>query len=444
MITEIDVTQTPAPPPGPLATMLLAVGASLFIGFFTPIPIGLIWWPIGELFPAFHYDRVETNLGLESGGLFWRLVLGAASLWMIVLTIAAFLIHTTRAPFYGLRMGALAAALRRFRRKLPGVHRGHLWGALNLAAPFAMFALLLWSNRTQDTRLADLAPPEWRDVFVLALVITFFAATAFLIVNGARLISGRSSVARYLTSLFLRAAPYLTFIAGLLGGMALGLAAGGLSNGGLIVLGLLSGAAIGWFLGDRIARHNRARAHAMALQSADDALWADRRRPILFLRSFKDDAALTNVTGADEPVREDYLQRLEDVLADISGRYGPVIAVGQPGVLPRSGAARAYYAGDDWREAVTTWMDQALFVVMIAGYTKGVRWELDTAIARGHARKLILVFPPEDPHFEARWAWVRDRFAATPGRREPGPSQPRRRRRHASWRRRLACLTSQQ
>lgn len=413
MVTEIDITRTPAPPPGPFATLLLALGASLFLGFFTPIPIGLVWWPIGEFFPELHFDRVEASLGLPPDGLFWRLVFGAAAIWMILLTYAAFAVHTTRAPIYGARMGVIAAALRRFRRKLPGLHRGRLWGALNLVAPFLMYAVLLWLGQLSDGRLADIAPPEWRGAFVAALVVAFLGGSAFLIINGARLISGRSSATRYLNSLFLHAAPYLAVIGGVLGGMALGIGWAGLSNGGLLALCLLLGAAIGWFLGRRIDRHNRARAQAMAHQSAKDALWADRRRPILFLRSFKDDTAITNVTGADEPVREDYLDRLEDVLAKIAGQYGPVIAVGQPGMLPKSGAARAYYAGDDWRGAVATWMDQSLFVVMIAGYTKGVRWELDTAIARGHARKLILVFPPDDPHFEARWAWVRDRFAST-------------------------------
>jgi hypothetical protein len=197
--------------------------------------------------------------------------------------------------------------------------------------------------------------------------------------------------------------------------MAVGVATsgGGSLNGANLVIGLIASAVIGFLAMRWLSARLLDRAEAMALPHAKDALWSDRRRPVLFLRSFKDDASVTSATGAGEPADPEQIERLEDVLAGVAGSYGPLIAVGEPGVLPRSGAARAYYAGDDWREAVKTWMDQALFIVMIAGFTEGVRWELDTAIERGHAEKLVLIFPPNDRNFEARWAWVQDRFGKT-------------------------------
>jgi hypothetical protein len=42
----------------------------------------------------------------------------------------------------------------------------------------------------------------------------------------------------------------------------------------------------------------------------------------------------------------------------------------------------------------STWQDRALLILMIAGWTEGLRWELVTAIAHGHARKLILSSAP--------------------------------------------------
>ena len=63
-----------------------------------------------------------------------------------------------------------------------------------------------------------------------------------------------------------------------------------------------------------------------------------------------------------------------------------------------------------------------------------MRWEYETAIANGHARKLVLIFPPNDPNFEARWTWVR----TLTGNRAFGAAMDQANREHAI----IACTDS--
>ena len=48
------------------------------------------------------------------------------------------------------------------------------------------------------------------------------------------------------------------------------------------------------------------------------------------------------------------------------------------------------------------WMDEAVVISMVAGWTEGVLWELEQVIARGHVEKLLLVLPG-GANADARW-----------------------------------------
>lgn len=143
----------------------------------------------------------------------------------------------------------------------------------------------------------------------------------------------------------------------------------------------------------------------------------DWRRPILFLRSFHDDARQIAIKpGLDEAsplTSSDDATRFEDALLKVVRLQGPAIAIGQPGTTPDGGATRAYIDGEGWRDTVLEWMDEAQLIVMVAGYTHGLHWELENVIKRGHPAKAVLVFPQNDPHRKARWEWVAAAFRGT-------------------------------
>lgn len=128
-------------------------------------------------------------------------------------------------------------------------------------------------------------------------------------------------------------------------------------------------------------------------------------RPIVFLRSFVDDAAtVTSKRVLDRLVRR--RRRLEEIAVAALAPLGTAIAIGQPGErLPRLGAIRAYYGDDEWQAAVLEWMSRAQLIVLIGGPSHWTLWELRRALDRGCAERLLLVLPPDRDEAArlARW-----------------------------------------
>lgn len=119
----------------------------------------------------------------------------------------------------------------------------------------------------------------------------------------------------------------------------------------------------------------------------------DRRKPILFLRSFTDDWAKIpwskSLSDKDENVR------FEEIIADDLAYYGPPIAIADPkGIIKTRGAAKAHLADDKWQQEVLDWMHDALAIVIIAGSTPGVLWEIEQVVRNNYMEKTILLVPP--------------------------------------------------
>ena len=167
---------------------------------------------------------------------------------------------------------------------------------------------------------------------------------------------------------------------------------------GLVGYGDLSGRA--WFMavgaaivtlvaGGMIQKHGR----RLLQPTASELQTRDPRRPVVLLRSFGDDN-LSIVTGRDQEGgvnTSDFEESIEDQFAP----FGPFVAIGKPGErLPTLGAARNYYGDAEWKDAVAKWMDEALALIVIAGLTDGLGWELECIRERGYLGKLIVLMPP--------------------------------------------------
>jgi protein-S-isoprenylcysteine O-methyltransferase Ste14 len=117
-----------------------------------------------------------------------------------------------------------------------------------------------------------------------------------------------------------------------------------------------------------------------------DEVLASGQAPILYLRSFKDDeiAGKRDVTVLTE----------EEELTKAFERIGPMIAIGRPGeTLPDTGAARAYFRDDEWQAAVHHYFDISRLVVLRAGLSQGLLWEIQNSIQLLDPAKLILLIP---------------------------------------------------
>lgn len=153
-------------------------------------------------------------------------------------------------------------------------------------------------------------------------------------------------------------------------------------------------------------------------KTADEVLAADSRAPILFLRSDADDNTLftgnllvryvlpllaADLRDFQHPTLENYLERT-------SRKFGPVVALGRPrDYLPPIGAARRYVEDAVWQVEITRLMDAAGAVLLVAGHTPGLLWEVQQLAQRSLLAKLIIVFPPLPPtELNSRWLRIRN------------------------------------
>ena len=157
--------------------------------------------------------------------------------------------------------------------------------------------------------------------------------------------------------------------------------------------------------------------------SADSLLAADKRPPILFLRSFDDDAK--QQYGDSRRALLDF--SLETRLANHFLHFGPFIAIGSPKEsVPQIGAARVLLADDQWQSQVLDWMKHAQLIIMYSGKTQWVNWELRKVVDSGRATSLVLMFPEikawrrskRNEDIAARVEHIRSVFRDTPWNEE--------------------------
>jgi hypothetical protein len=153
--------------------------------------------------------------------------------------------------------------------------------------------------------------------------------------------------------------------------------------------------------------------------SADVLLRADKRKPVLYLRSFADDEKAGYII-INESQLLDF--SVETRLSNYFIRYGPFVAVGSPrDTVPQIGAARAKLSDEGWQDAVVNWIIEAQTIVMLAGKTNWVTWELRNIIERQLTSKLLLIFPSGNfirrskrfADSNSRLEHVRDAFAGS-------------------------------
>lgn len=142
-------------------------------------------------------------------------------------------------------------------------------------------------------------------------------------------------------------------------------------------------------------------------------LFADDRPPILLLRSFQDD--LTQ----HRHWRRAWVRRgLEESLTEGLWRLGPVVAIGMPGeTTPPIGAAREYVSNDQWQARVHELMSKARAIVVVAGLTPGIKWELARLRTSGFGRKTVLIIPGGGDQLaesEQRWLACTPEIAGSP------------------------------
>ena len=141
-------------------------------------------------------------------------------------------------------------------------------------------------------------------------------------------------------------------------------------------------------------------ARRVGAAKASRVLLADLRRPTLYLRSFDRDSSHPH---ACDP--------LEDRLAPIFQKFGPLLAIGRPGErLTTPGASRLYIADSYWQEVVSKLMAESQAIVYVHGNTTGLAWELDQLSRTADPRRVLFVIPPFDPAVQEQLILIAERI----------------------------------
>jgi hypothetical protein len=134
--------------------------------------------------------------------------------------------------------------------------------------------------------------------------------------------------------------------------------------------------------------------------SLEQAQAADRRRPVLFLRSFRDDAVTLPPPKSGFAYKLlNYTERkksLDQLLLEEGTSVGPVVALGNPAdAVPPYGAARAYFHNDNWQKMIGYLMEQAVVIVICVDNSKSLWWEIESVKTHRHLSKTVFLLHPK-------------------------------------------------
>ncbi|MDH6141840.1 hypothetical protein P3T35_003861 [Kitasatospora sp. GP30] len=116
----------------------------------------------------------------------------------------------------------------------------------------------------------------------------------------------------------------------------------------------------------------------------------DTRPPVVYLRAFSAD----EVAARPGRVRAVMARTEEEQLGRAFEVIGPFVAVGRPGeTLPPVGAARLYMPDNGWDQAVLELVREAGLILLGAGTSAGIRWEIEQVTAMVPPEKIVIVVP---------------------------------------------------
>jgi hypothetical protein len=159
------------------------------------------------------------------------------------------------------------------------------------------------------------------------------------------------------------------------------------------------------------------RGRRMRVSGAERELTGDMP-PVVYLRPFGvDQAEIARRMSSYVRIslRESFEKTYEERLARTLRKIGPFVTVGDPTErLPLLGAARMYAADEEWQEKVDDLTARASVVLLHAGESEGLAWEVRHVIGLDAPERVILSLPLDaerkEPSREERYDAFRRRF----------------------------------
>ena len=159
--------------------------------------------------------------------------------------------------------------------------------------------------------------------------------------------------------------------------LILSIVAGGVATDRLLIC-ILINSALWYSIFHQLTRRRPA--------NVEHARQKDQRPIWLYLRSFTDDAIeLRGQFGRRYSFEESIINGLWE--------FGPVLAIGDD-TGPQRGAVREPSTDDSWQTTARERISECRGIVMVAGTTAGLRWEVDEITQDDSIERLVIVLPP--------------------------------------------------
>jgi hypothetical protein len=170
-----------------------------------------------------------------------------------------------------------------------------------------------------------------------------------------------------------------------------------------------------------LSRQTLALARSCTRVGMHELLGSDRRRPILFLRSFRDDQVKLR---AEPRLIKRWLaglttgrMLLDHLLIEELSTLGPVVGLGSPGdPVPPYGAARGYFDMGKWQEGVRYLLDQSGLVLIVLDDTPGSWWEIEQVVSRPDLLAKTIFFAHPENAASGKSAELFDKLASRLGK----------------------------
>lgn len=177
---------------------------------------------------------------------------------------------------------------------------------------------------------------------------------------------------------------------------------------------MLAGGLYGFFLGKRLAS-----------PPARELLKSDTRSPVVFVRSFHDEANEYSVGGYFQaiwtqmkmqsagslPMSSPWGPTLQWQLAALFKEVGPYVAIGKPGEkLTALGAARMYVSDEEWKAVISDLFHKARLIVLQTGSTPGLNWELNEIRQHIDPTRVLFILPHRESDYQAFCHWMNPRL----------------------------------
>lgn len=157
--------------------------------------------------------------------------------------------------------------------------------------------------------------------------------------------------------------------------------------------------AVGVWISQKIAAWLLRRSHRRAARDYQDVIEDDARKPVLFLRSFREHQRLL------EPPMKSLLARalrlknrrrtLDEIVLDAASPVGPVLALAAPHEeIAPLGAARLHVDDTLWQTTIRGLAQRSRAVIICLDEGRGLLWELEHLLTAGHDPKTLCLLNP--------------------------------------------------